>query len=339
LNDNVFLTNNQHNTYYCSITIGSIFLIFAIFFCKIRKYHSTFPERSTKNMKPLKNSELIINSDGTIYHLNLKPGEIAGNLILVGDPGRVQKISKYFDKILQTSQNREIVVHTGELNGKTLTVLSTGMGTDNIDIVMNELDALVNIDFETRLIKKKHTSLNIVRLGTSGAIQADIPIDSFAASTHGIGFDGMLKFYDSEHVTDPELSKDFIRQVNWHQDLPYPYIAACSEKLFHKIGRGMNSGMTATAPGFYGPQGRILRIPLNYPDLMNQMQHFSHEGKRIINFEMETSALYGLGKLLGHNCLTVCAVIANRALDTYSKDHHKPIEELIKVVLERISGN
>ena len=289
-------------------------------------------------MKPLKNSELIINPDGTIYHLNLKPGDFAKDFILVGDPGRVPKISKYFDKILHTSHNREIVAHTGELNGKLLTVMSTGMGTDNIDIVMNELDALVNIDFETRKYKDKLTSLNIVRLGTSGAIQADIPIDSFAVSSHGIGFDGLLKFYDSDHVTDTGLSEEFIRQVGWDKDLPYPYIATCSDELYQKVGKGMNSGMTATAPGFYGPQSRILRIPLRHPQLMDQMQHFSHEGKRIINFEMETSALYGLGKLLGHNTLTVCAVIANRALDTYSKNHHKPIEELIQVVLERVSG-
>jgi uridine phosphorylase len=288
-------------------------------------------------MERLKESELIINPDGTIYHLNLRPGDIADNIILVGDPGRVSKISKYFDKVLLKSQNREIVAHTGELNGKILTVMSSGMGTDNIDIVMNELDALVNIDFESRQIKDKLTSLNIVRLGTSGAIQTDIPIDSFAVSSHGIGFDGMLRFYASGHITDSRMSEEFIRQVTWHEDLPYPYIAACSDELYQKIGLGLPTGMTATAPGFYGPQGRVLRIPLHYPDLMDNMQHFKFDGKRIINFEMETSALYGLGKLLGHNTLTVCAVIANRALNTYSKDHHQVIEDLIKLVLERMS--
>jgi uridine phosphorylase len=289
-------------------------------------------------MVRLKESELIINPDGSIYHLNLRPENIANNIILVGDPGRVPKISKYFDKVLHKSQNREIVVHTGELDGKMLTVMSSGMGTDNIDIVMNELDALVNIDFQSRQVKKALTSLNIVRLGTSGAIQPDIPIDSFVVSSHGIGFDGMLKFYASGHVTDAHLSEEFIRQVSWHDDLPYPYIVACSDDLHQKIAKGLQTGMTATAPGFYGPQGRVLRIPLHYPDLMDQMQHFRFEGKRIVNFEMETSALYGLGKLLGHNTLTVCAVIANRALDTYSKNHHLVIEDLIKLVLERISG-
>jgi len=288
-------------------------------------------------MERLKESELIINPDGTIYHLNLKPGDIAKNIILVGDPGRVPKISKYFDKVLHTSQNREIVTHTGELNGKLLTVMSSGMGTDNIDIVLNELDALVNIDFQTRTSKDKLSSLNIIRLGTSGAIQEDIPINSFAVSSHGIGFDGMLKFYASEQVTDTRLSEEFIRQVNWPEDLPYPYIANCSDDLRNKIGKGLNTGMTATAPGFYGPQGRVLRVPLQYPELMNKMQHFKFDDKRIINFEMETSALYGLGKLLGHNTLTVCDVIANRALNTYSKIHQEVIEDLIKLVLERVS--
>ena len=289
-------------------------------------------------MEPIKESELIINPDGTIYHLNIRPGDIAENIILVGDPGRVPKISKYFDKVEHKSQNREIVAHTGQLNGKRLTVLSSGMGTDNIDIVMNELDALVNIDFETRQIKRKLTSLNIIRLGTSGAVQADVPIDSFAVSSHGIGLDGMLKFYDSDGVTDDNLSKEFIRQVGWHKDLPYPYIVTGSDELQSKIGKGLNTGMTATAPGFYGPQGRVLRISLNNPGLMDQMQKFEYKGERNINFDMETSALYGLGKLLGHNTLTVCAVIANRALNTYSKNHHLVIEKLIKLALERISA-
>ena len=289
-------------------------------------------------MEGIKESELIINPDGTIYHLNLRPGDIAKNIILVGDPGRVPKISMYFNKILHTSQNREIVVHTGELNGNRLTVMSSGMGTDNIDIVLNELDALVNIDFQTRKIKDKLSSLNIVRLGTSGAIQPDIPIDSFAVSSHGIGFDGMLKFYRSDAVTDAQLSEEFISQVGWHKDLPYPYIVACSDELQNRIGAGLNTGMTATAPGFYGPQGRVLRVALNHPDLMDQMRHFRFNDNRIINFEMETSALYGLGKLMGHNTLTVCAIIANRALGTYSKNHHQVIKELIELVLERISA-
>ncbi len=290
-------------------------------------------------MKPIRESELIINPEGSIYHLNLKPEEVAENIILVGDPGRVEKISRYFDNVEHKSRNREMVAHVGYLNKKHIMVMSTGMGTDNIDIVLNELDALVNIDFESRTIKEKHTSLNIVRLGTSGAIQPDIPIDSFAVSTHGLGLDGLLKFYDSQAITDDEISESFIRQVGWHQDLPYPYFVKGSDDLFSKFSQDFVAGITATAPGFYGPQGRVIRLPLNHPDLMDKMQHFRMGDQRIINFEMETSALYGLSRLLGHNALTVCAVIANRALQTYSKDHHKVIEDLIEVVLERLASN
>lgn len=288
-------------------------------------------------MERIKESELIINPDGTIYHLNLKPQDIAQNIILVGDPGRVEKVSRHFDKIVHRSQNREMVAHVGYLNQTHLMVMSTGMGTDNIDIVMNELDALVNVDFNTRTIKEKLSSLNIIRLGTSGAIQPDIPIDSLAVSTLGIGFDGLLKFYGSNGVTNQTMSEAFIDQVNWHPDLPYPYFAGCSKTLFDKMAKGLLSGITATAPGFYGPQGRVIRIPLNHPNLMNKMQQVRIGDERIINFEMETSALYGLGKLLGHNTLTMCAIIANRALNTYSKDHHLTIEKLIELVLERFT--
>jgi len=293
--------------------------------------------KQTEYMERIKESELIINPDGTIYHLNLKPQDIAQNIILVGDPGRVEKVSRHFDKIVHRSQNREMVAHVGYLNQTHLMVMSTGMGTDNIDIVMNELDALVNVDFNTRTIKEKLSSLNIIRLGTSGAIQPDIPIDSLAVSTLGIGFDGLLKFYGSNGVTNQTMSEAFIDQVNWHPDLPYPYFAGCSKTLFDKMAKGLLSGITATAPGFYGPQGRVIRIPLNHPNLMNKMQQVRIGDERIINFEMETSALYGLGKLLGHNTLTMCAIIANRALNTYSKDHHLTIEKLIELVLERFT--
>lgn len=288
-------------------------------------------------MKPIKESELIINPEGTIYHLNLRPEDVAGNVILVGDPGRVEKISKHFDKVLLRTRNREMVTHTGFLNGKHIMVMSTGMGTDNIDIVMNELDALVNVDFKTRIIRSEHKTLNIIRLGTSGAVQPDIPINSIAVSTHGLGLDGLLKFYDSKKVIDETLSSSFIEQVNWHPDLPYPYFVKCSEALYQRFSDVPVSGITATAPGFYGPQGRVIRIPLNHPDLMDKMQHFHYNGQRIINFEMETSALYGLGRLLGHNTLTTCAVIANRANNTYSEDHQKVIDKLIEIVLERLT--
>ncbi len=294
--------------------------------------------RTKHDSEIIRESELIINPDGSIYHLNLKPGILAPNIILVGDPGRVPKISSHFKHVEHRSQNREIVTHTGTYNNKLITVMSTGMGTDNIDIVMNELDALVNIDFSKRRIKEQLTSLNIVRLGTSGAIRPEVPINAFAVSTHGLGLDGMLKFYDSDRVTEPELSRAFIRQVDWHPDLPYPYFVGCSPELLKRLGDGLHQGVTATAPGFYGPQGRVLRIPLQHPDLMDKMQQFDYNGQRIINFEMETSALYGLGKLLGHNTLTICAVIANRALNTYSEDHHRVIDELIGLVLERLTG-
>ena len=289
-------------------------------------------------MERIKESELIINPDGSIYHLNLKPHQIAKNIILVGDPGRVEKISRRFDKVEHRSHNREMIAHVGYLNQTHIMVMSTGMGTDNIDIVMNELDALVNVDFETRTCKKKLTQLNIIRLGTSGAIQKDIPIDSFAVSTRGIGFDGLLKFYNSSKIINSSMSETFVDQVKWHPDLPYPYFVDCSDNLFKKMTNGLLSGITATAPGFYGPQGRVIRIPLNHPNLMNKMQHVRIDGERIINFEMETSALYGLGKLLGHNTLTMCAIIANRALNTFSKNHHKTIEDLIDLVLERFTG-
>ena len=288
-------------------------------------------------MERIKESELIITPDGSIYHLNLKPGDIARNIILVGDPGRVPKISKYFDKILLQRQNREMVTHTGLLNGKTISVISTGMGTDNIDIVMNELDALVNIDFEKRQVREKLTSLNIVRLGTSGAIRPEIPVNTVLASTHGIGLDGLLKFYRSENILDNRISRAFIEQTQWNDDLPFPYVVPCSDKLMNTIGKELNAGMTATAPGFYGPQGRVLRIPLQHPRLMERLRYFEFEGKKIVNFEMETSALYGLGKILGHHTLTVCAVIANRATNTYSEDYRPVIDRLIKLVLDRFS--
>lgn len=288
-------------------------------------------------MERIKESELIINADGSIYHLSLKPGYLAENVILVGDPGRVQKISRHFKKIEHKSQNREIIVHTGIYNNLRLSVLSTGMGTDNIDIVMNELDALVNIDFDKRQVKEKLTRLNIVRLGTSGSIQPEVPINSITVSTHGIGMDGLLKYYSSESVIEKELTSAFINQTHWHSYLPYPYIVACSEVLLKKLGHDLQQGITATAPGFYGPQGRVIRLPLNHPDLMERIQKFNFNGKKVLNFEMETSALFGLGKLLGHNTLTICAVIANRATGEYTDNYQPVIENMIELVLERIT--
>ncbi len=290
-------------------------------------------------MNRIKESELIINPDGSIYHLNLRPDQLAENIILVGDPGRVPVVSNHFSTLEHTSQNREIVAHTGIFNGKRISVLSTGMGTDNIDIVINEIDALVNIDFKNRTVKKSLKSLNIIRLGTSGAIQPDIPVNTIAASTHGVGLDGLLKFYKSADVIDQKLTDAFIEQTGWHNDLPYPYIVAGSEELLKKLAHGFLQGITATAPGFYGPQGRILRIPLNHPDLMERIKNFDHRGQKVLNFEMETSALFGLGKMLGHKTLTMCAVIANRANGEYTRDYKPVMNKLIETVLERLTSD
>ncbi len=289
-------------------------------------------------MEKLKESQLIINPDGTIYHLKLRPENIAETIIVVGDPQRVQKVSKHFDKIEFKNQNREIITHTGYLNKKRLTVISSGMGPDNIDIVLNELDALVNIDLKKRIKKSTHTSLNIIRLGTSGAIQSDIPIDSFGLSTYGLGLDGLLNFYlINKDILENDMMNAFIKHTHWSDKLPKPYVVKCSESLAEKIGKGMIKGITATAPGFYGPQGRVLRLKLQYPDLNKKIETFSFNNERIINFEMETSALYGLGKLLGHNIITVCAIIANRVNEKYSKNHKKPIKKLTELLLERLT--
>ncbi|MBS4014664.1 MAG: nucleoside phosphorylase [Bacteroidetes bacterium] len=289
--------------------------------------------------KVYKESELILNPDGSIYHIKLKPENIAQKVIVVGDQGRVETVSKHFEKIEHKSQNREFVTHTGYFNGKRITVMSTGIGTDNIDIAINELDAAVNIDLEKRIAKDKHTSLDIIRIGTSGALQADIEVDSFVASTHGMGFDGLLNFYDyKEGITEDDISNAFIDYAKWGKKLTYPYVVKGSDMLLEKIAHGLKSGITATASGFYGPQGRELRIPLSVPDLNEKIENFNYNGHRITNFEMETSALYGLGKILGHNTLTICAIIANRLAKTYSKDYKKSVETLIKLVLERFTS-
>lgn len=284
-------------------------------------------------------SELVLNNDGSIYHLKLHAEEIARDIIVVGDPGRVPSISAYFDRIEVQRQNREIVTHTGYIGSKRLTVLSTGMGTDNIDIVLNELDALVNIDLKNRTILSNHTSLNIIRLGTSGALQPDIPVDSTVMSTHGIGIDGMLYYYSSlKDIYDREMTDAFIQQSNWDANFPRPYAVAASEKLLNLFSSGHLSGITATAPGFYGPQGRKLRLETTHPDLNEAISGFRYNGQRIVNFEMETSALYGLGKMLGHETLTICAIIANRVIKKYSSDYKITVKKLIEQVLEKLSG-
>ena len=290
-------------------------------------------------MPSIKPTDLLINPDGSIYHLNLKPEQLADSVIVVGDPGRVSEISLFFDSIECKVQNREFVTHTGIYKGKRISALSTGIGTDNIDIVMNELDALVNVDLTTSEIKKEHKTLTIVRLGTSGAIQEDIPVDSFALSLYGLGFDNLVHFYEADKAgLDKAMSDAFMKHTNWNPDLSTPYFVKGSERLINLFKAEMVTGITATATGFYGPQGRVLRLGLHDPDLNNKIQSFRYNGERIINFEMETSALYSLGAMLGHDMATVCLLIANRATLDYSTDHKPHIRRLVELVLEKMSG-
>ncbi|MCD6092055.1 MAG: nucleoside phosphorylase [Bacteroidales bacterium] len=289
-------------------------------------------------MKRIAESELILNPDGSIYHLKLKSENIADDIIVVGDPGRVPVISAYFDSIEFKQSNREIVTHTGFIGKKRLTVLSTGMGTDNLDIIINELDAVVNIDLENRVPKTDHKALNIIRLGTSGAMQEDVPVGSYVMSSHGVGMDGLLRFYAAGNkVEDSELTQAFLDQTQWPADLPKAYIVAGSNSLMDKMGKAYLKGITATAPGFFGPQGRVLRLPLAYPDLNDRISAFSYKGLRITNFEMETSALYGLSKALGHNAMTVCVIIANRLRKEYADDYKPSVTALIEDLLEKLS--
>lgn len=282
-------------------------------------------------------SELILNPDGSIYHLKLKPEHIAQNVILVGDPGRVELISAKFDNIEYKIQNREFITHTGFYKGKRITVISTGIGTDNIDIVLNELDAVVNLDLEKRIVKEKHNQLNIIRIGTSGALQKDIPVDSFVVSTYGLGLDGLLPFYKGlSAINEKELVDEFILQTKWNTEFNRPYIVKGSEELIQKIAFDFHKGITATANGFYGPQGRKLRLELQQNNLNELLNKFTYKNHRITNFEMETSALYGLGKLLGHKTCTVCAIVANRMAQQYSKDYKSAVDKLINIVLERL---
>ncbi len=294
--------------------------------------------KASQMKRRIEESELIIKPDGSIYHLNLHPEEIANTIILVGDPGRVPTVSSAFDSIEVKKQNREIVTHTGLYNGQRLTVLSTGMGTDNIDIIINELDALVNIDLKRREIKDTHTALNLIRLGTSGSLQANIPVDSFIASEYAVGLDGLAYFYQQHpQVIDQEFTNAFIQDTQWPDFLPKPYVIKGSDSLLRMLGNEFTHGTTATAPGFYGPQGRELRLNTTYPDLNQKLQNFSYHGKAITNLEMESSAIYALGQMLGHNTITTCAVIANRVNRTFSKDYKKTVQQLIELLLEKIS--
>jgi uridine phosphorylase len=290
-------------------------------------------------MQKIQESELIINKRGAVYHLDLRPEELAHTIITVGDPDRVIQVSKHFDRIEYQRQHREFVSHTGFLGKKRLTVISTGIGPDNIDIVLNELDALVNIDFNTRTIKPQLTTLNIIRVGTSGSLQADIPTDSFVASTHGLGIDNLLNFYrHEENEEEKQLLQSFITQTQLHHRISQPYISGCSAHLLRHFVNNFHHGITVTCPGFYGPQGRILRLGLSNPQLIDRLTQFAFGPHRITNFEMETSSIYGLGKLLGHHCLSLSAIVANRVAMQFSKDSQKAIEQLISKTLDIISS-
>ena len=283
-------------------------------------------------------SELIINPDGSIFHLRLKPEDIADTILLVGDPGRVELIGSFLDGIEFKKENREFVSITGSYKGKRITALSTGIGTDNIDIVVNELDALANIDLKTRKQKDKLRSLNFIRIGTSGSLQRDVPVDSFLLSLKSIGFDGLLNFYEKrEKISDLGFEEAFKQHVDWDSNLTNPYVTAASSGLIEKLnGPEMHEGITISAPGFYGPQGRQLRIKAAMPDLNDKITDFEYKGQKITNYEMESSAIYGLSKHLGHHAATVCAIIANRVNKEYLKEYKRIIKHLIQIVLQRI---
>ncbi len=290
-------------------------------------------------MNRIGESELILNPNGSIFHLHLKPENLADNVILVGDQGRVEMVSKYFDNIEFEVQNREFRTQTGTYKGTRVTVLSTGIGTDNIDIVVNELDALVNIDLEKRIPKTEHKTLNLIRIGTSGALQGDIPVDTPVVSATSIGFDGLMNFYAGrEKLGNRDIENAFKSHTSWNENLPAPYFADASKDLVEKIGKGMVKGITISAPGFYGPQGRVLRLQTVDPDLNDKITAFEYNGRKITNFEMESSAIAGLSILLGHNALTVCNIIANRIRKEYSENYKVAVDKLVKTVLDRISS-
>ncbi len=289
-------------------------------------------------MKPIAESELIINADGSIFHLHLKPEQLADTVFLVGDPERVSTISAMFDSIECKVQNREFITHTGFYKGKRFTALATGIGTDNIDIVLNELDALVNVDLKTRLAKTEHKTLNLIRIGTSGGLQEDMDVDSFLMTETSIGFDGLLNFYKNrDSVCELNIEKEFMKHVDWNPKLTKPYFINGSKELLEKLGQGIRKGITISAPGFYGPQGRVIRLEIQDPDINEKIRSFRYDNRLITNYEMESSALFGLSALLGHKAATVCVIIANRYAGKYSKDYKPAVKKLIEIILNKMA--
>ena len=283
-------------------------------------------------------SELIINSDGSIFHLHIRPEQLARNVILVGDPGRVAMFKPYFQTLECEGASREFVWATGVYNNSRITVLSTGIGTDNIDIVMTELDALANIDFATREVKPEHTTLNVVRLGTCGALQPEIPLGAFILSHISIGFDGLMNWYaNREEVTNVDMEQAFMKHMNWPKDLPTPYFVSASQKLIDLFADSTVRGMTISSPGFYGPQGRVVRQGLAMPNMLEDIESFRYEDRKITNFEMEGSAIAGIAGHLGHEAITVCSALAHRYLKDANTDYKPRVAQLVKLVLDKIS--
>tara|TARA_R110000868_G_scaffold257575_3_gene514805 strand:+ start:37959 stop:38828 length:870 start_codon:yes stop_codon:yes gene_type:complete len=283
-------------------------------------------------------SELILNADKSVYHLNILPQDLADTVITVGDPDRVSRVSQYFDKIEVKKGKREFLTHTGWLKNKRITVVSTGIGTDNIDIVLNELDALANIDFTTRTIKKDKRQLDIIRIGTSGAIQPEIPLDSFLLSEYAIGLDSLLHFYDSSHIQHPQIQQAFLKHTNWSKDKSTPYVVGYDKFLAERfMSDKIQLGFTATNVGFYGPQGRVLRLKLEDENMNTKLASFNHDNKRITNLEMETSGIYGLAKLLGHRAISLNCIVANRSNGKFSLRPDVAIDELINFTMNKIA--
>ncbi len=288
---------------------------------------------------PIGPSELIINADRSIYHLNILAEDIADTVILVGDQNRVEKVSRYFDTIEVQKQRREFITHTGTLNSKRISVVSTGIGTDNIDIVINEIDALFNIDFDSRTIKEDLAQIDFVRIGTSGAVQPDIPLDAFVLSEYAIGFDNVLHFYESEKVQHPDIQLAFIDHTDWSVYKSIPYVVASDLVFTEQLSsERVVKGFTGSNVGFYGPQGRSLRLSLEDKELIDKISSFEYEGRRITNFEMETSAIYGLASLLGHRAASLNSILANRSTGQFSKNPAKAIDSLIQYTLEKLTS-
>jgi len=291
-------------------------------------------------MASIKSSELLINPDGSIFHLHLLPEDLASDIILVGDPGRVETIASYFDQIELKKSNREFYTITGIYKGHRLSVISTGIGSDNIDIVINELDALTSIDLKTKELKPQVRSLNIVRIGTSGSVQADIPVDSFVISEKSIGCDGVLRFYaNNETICDQPFEEAFIQYCQWTPAAARPYVVTATPELVNRLHDSKHTikGVTLTAVGFYGPQGRVLRLPLAMPGINDRITAFRFENYKVTNYEMESAAITGLCNLLGHHTATICLIIANRITGEGSADYHSNMNKLIRYTLDRLT--